>query len=57
MSDKATGSVRVGCGTYDRWFGGEGGDLVDCLNIGSATVKVLPGDDLRPVMIWLSGLP
>jgi hypothetical protein len=57
MSDKSTGSVRVGCGAYDWSFEGEGSHLVDRLVIGISTMKVLPPDHLRPVMMWLSGLP
>jgi hypothetical protein len=57
MSDKATGSIRVGCGVYDWSFQGEGERLVDRLVIRIDTMKVLPGDHLRPVMMWLSGLP
>jgi hypothetical protein len=56
MSEKATGAVRVGCGDYDWSFGGEQ-RLVDRLSIVIRTMKVLHGDQLRPVMVWLSGLP
>lgn len=56
MSEKATGAVRVGCGDYDWSFQGEQ-RLVDRLAIVIRTMKVLPGDHLRPVMVWLSGLP
>jgi hypothetical protein len=57
MSDRASGSIRVGCGAYDWSFQDEGNRLVDSLVIGIHVMKVLPGDHLRPVMIWLSGLP
>jgi hypothetical protein len=57
MSDRATSSIRVGCGVYDWSFQDEGNRLVDRLVIGIDVMKVLPGDYLRPVMIWLSGLP
>jgi hypothetical protein len=56
MSEKATGAVRVGCGDYDWSFGGEQ-RLVDRLSIVIRTMKVLHGDQLRPVMTWLSALP
>jgi len=57
MSDKATGSIRVGCGAYDWSFQGGGSNLVDRLVISINTMKVLPPDHLRPVMTWLSALP
>lgn len=57
MSDKAGGSVRVGCGVYGWSFRDEPAHLVDCLAIAIHTMKVLPGVHLRSVMIWLTRLP
>jgi hypothetical protein len=57
MSDKATGSVRVGCGEYDWSFQEEGDHLVDHLVIGITAMAILLPDNLFPVMGWLSKLP
>lgn len=57
MSEKATGSVRVGCGDY-RWsFQSSEPRLVDRLVISIETMTVLPPEALRPVMAWLTALP
>ncbi|WJR74904.1 hypothetical protein [Bradyrhizobium sp. NP1] len=57
MSDKATGSVRVGCGDYDWSFQRAQPALAEALVISIATMKALPPETLAPVMAWLSGLP
>ena len=57
MSEKATGSIRVGCGNYDWSFQAEAPRLADHLMISISTMKILPPDHPRPVMGWLSGLP
>jgi hypothetical protein len=57
MSDKATGSVRVGSGNYDWSFQLEEPGLVDRLVITITTMKILPPERLSPVMRWLTALP
>jgi hypothetical protein len=57
MSEKAGGSVRVGCGYYDWSFERNEPYLVDELTITIRMMKVLPSEYLRPVMGWLPGLP
>jgi hypothetical protein len=55
MAVKETGSIRVGCGTYDWQFGS--GGLVRHLAITIKTMLVLSSDHHRQVMNWLSHLP
>jgi hypothetical protein len=55
MSVKETGSIRVGCGFYDWQFGAD--ELVQHLTITIKTMLILPPDQNRPVMNWLSHLP
>lgn len=57
MSEKATGSVRVGCGTYDWSFQAERPYLAKRLTIDIEVMKVLSADALGPVMAWLTMLP
>ena len=57
MSERAGGSVRIGCGYYDWSFENNEPHLVDGLAIRIKMMKVLPSDCLRPVMDWLSSLP
>jgi hypothetical protein len=57
MSEKATGSVRVGCGNYDWSFQLEEPKLADSLVITIKTMKILPPERLQPVMTWLTALP
>lgn len=57
MSEKETGTVRVGCGRYDWIFQTGGARLVEKLSITIHLMLVLSGQDLRPVMDWLSKLP
>jgi hypothetical protein len=57
MSEKASGSVRVGCGHYDWSFERNEPYLVDGLAITIRMMEVLPPEYLHPVMGWLPGLP
>jgi hypothetical protein len=55
MSARSTGQIRVGCGSYDWHFNGEG--KVGKFAISIDLMKVLPGDELGVTMGWLSSLP
>ncbi len=55
MSAKANGQIRVGCGRYDWYFGGQG--QVEKLVVTVDVMKVLPADELSASMGWLSTLP
>lgn len=55
MSVKETGSIRVGCGTYDWQFAT--GGLVQRLQVTIKTMLVLSSEHHRQVMNWLSELP
>jgi hypothetical protein len=55
MSAKANGQIRVGCGRYDWYFGGQG--QVEKLVIAVDVMKVLPAEALAASMTWLSALP
>ena len=55
MSMKATGQLRVGCGSYDWQFDGEGKIAKLVINID--VMKVLPADELGATMRWLASLP
>ena len=57
MSERAGGSVRVGCGRYEWSFERNEPYLIDGLAITIKMMKVLPSEYLRPVMDWLPGLP
>jgi len=57
MSDKASGSVRVGCGQYDWSFQTNQPYLAERLAITIKEMEVLPSDCLQPVIGWLAGLP
>jgi hypothetical protein len=57
MSEKASGSVRVGCGHYDWSFETSEPYLVDGLTISIKMMEVLPSEYLHPVMGWVSELP
>ena len=57
MSDKASGSVRVGCGQYDWSFQTNQPYLADRLAITIKEMEVLPSDCLQPVIGWLADLP
>jgi hypothetical protein len=55
MSMKATGQLRVGCGSYDWHFDGHG--KIAKLVISIDVMKILPADELASTMRWLSCLP
>jgi hypothetical protein len=55
MSTKATGQLRVGCGSYDWHFDGAG--KVTKLVINIDVMNILPGAELGAAMRWLSCLP
>jgi len=55
MSTKATGQLRVGCGSYDWHFDGAG--KVTKLVINIDVMKILPSGELGDAMRWLSSLP
>jgi hypothetical protein len=57
MSEKSSGTVRVGCGYYDWSFQCAEPHRVERLGITIEMMEVLPSDDLRPVMDWLPRLP
>jgi hypothetical protein len=57
MSEKATRSVRVGCGRYDWRFRPTAPHLVSHFVITIETMTVLPAEVLTPVMAWVTALP
>jgi hypothetical protein len=57
MSEKASGAVRVGCGYYDWSFQIAEPHLVERLRITIKMMKVLPPENLGPVMGWLFKMP
>ena len=57
MSEKASGSVRVGCGHYDWSFESSEPYLVNGLAITIKRMKVLSSEYLPPLMGWLPRLP
>jgi hypothetical protein len=57
MSEKETGTVRVGCGRYDWLFEPRTPFLTRELTITIDFMKVLPAENLGAIMSWLSGLP
>lgn len=58
MTDKATGGVRVGCGSYAWEFSGPGKPRVQALAIVIEAMEVLPSDTAQPVLDgWLARLP
>ncbi|WP_020206095.1 MULTISPECIES: nuclear transport factor 2 family protein [Cupriavidus] len=59
MTDKASGSVRAGCGRYAWTFGGTGGERrVRALEIVIEAMEVLPAEAAQPVIDgWLARLP
>jgi len=57
MSEKATGSVRVGCGQYDWSFQSNEPYLAKRLAIPIKVMEALPPECLHPVIGWLAGLP
>src|SRR5439155_9782103 len=57
MSEKSTGSARVGCGRYDWHFQAEPPWLVDRLGITIEGMLVLPSSSLEMLFGWLTRLP
>ncbi|MDF3838924.1 nuclear transport factor 2 family protein [Cupriavidus basilensis] len=59
MTDKATGGVRVGCGSYAWVFSMQAGiRRVQALTIVIEAMEVLPADAAQPVLDgWLARLP
>ena len=56
MSDKASRSVRVGCGRYDWKFNEEPPHLASHLAITIATMQVLSPDFLPTILNWIGSL-
>lgn len=56
MTEKATGEVRVGCGSYD-WVFQEKPHLAKRLTITIETMQSLPADTAAAVFGWLTALP
>ena len=57
MSEKANGSIRIGCGRYHWNFQQQAPFLVDRLLIAIEVMQVLPPRDLECIMAWLTALP
>ena len=57
MSERQSGTVRVGCGRYDWSFQSGGRRLVNRLKITVEHMQVLPAGQFTVVMNWLSELP
>jgi len=57
MSEKSTGTVRVGCGRYDWTFQPRNPHLASRLRIAIEVMEILPAQHLVAVMKWLSKLP
>ena len=57
MSEKASASVRVGCGSYDWQFSGTDPCIAQRLVITIEQMEVLPATALATVMQWVSRLP
>lgn len=56
MSEKASGSVRVGCGRYDWEFRRSERWLVRGLRITIAAMQTLPAERLPAMLGWIHGL-
>lgn len=56
MSEKQSGSVRIGCGRYD-WLFSNSEHKVRALTITIKAMEILPCETLEPVMKWVSALP
>src|SRR5262249_34808290 len=55
MSSRGSGQIRIGCGRYDWYFGGDG--LVGRVVIAIDVMKMLASEELPASMTWLSTLP
>ena len=56
MSERSSGSVRVGCGTYAWAFEPHAPRLANRLAITIAAMQVLPHSEFEPVFAWLRSL-
>jgi len=56
MTEKGSGAVRVGCGSYD-WHFAEDSFLAERLSITIEVMQSLPSDHCDEVMNWVSVLP
>jgi len=57
MSEKGSGTVRVGCGRYDWTFQAQKPHLAKHLKIAIEVMEILPAQHWVAVMEWLSKLP
>lgn len=57
MSDKTSGTVRIGCGRYDWRFGRGAPYLAEHLLITIEAMQTLATDQLDIVFSWLTSLP
>ena len=57
MSARQGGAVRVGCGHYDWHFASADDGRVTKLVIDIEVMCVLPVEDSKPIMQWLTALP
>jgi hypothetical protein len=57
MSEKGSGAVRVGCGTYEWSFRPPDLVLIENLRITIERMQSLPAHTRAGVMAWLSKLP
>jgi hypothetical protein len=56
MSDRSSGSVRVGCGTYSWAFEQRAPHLADRLVIALEAMQVLPPSEFDRIFAWLGAL-
>ena len=56
MTDKATRSVRVGCGRYEWTFGRAAPRLASSLVISISSMQVLPAEAAPEILAWVSSL-
>ena len=56
MSERSSGNVRVGCGTYVWAFETRAPRLANRLAINIEAMQVLPHSEFKPVFAWLSAL-
>ena len=57
MSEKESGAVRLGCGSYDWLFAPDRGGLVERLVITIDVMQRLDPGHLRPIMDWVAAIP
>jgi hypothetical protein len=56
MSERSSGNVRVGCGTYDWAFEPDAPHLANWLTINIESMQVLPNSEFSLVFAWLRTL-